>query len=60
MTGIWDGNLTSDLKKPKDVDLESSKKKTLDALAKWKAADEELTRICEELGLDKPTLIMMG
>jgi hypothetical protein len=34
-----------------------SREKTLEAIRKWKEADAELKRICEELGIEVPIMV---
>lgn len=47
--------------KPEDLikitEKEGARERTLEALKKFKEADEELERICKELGIDKPELV---
>lgn len=46
--------------KPEDVselNKEDSRKKLMDTLKKFQEADEELERICKELGIDKPEMV---
>lgn len=46
--------------KPKDIpemDKEDNRKKLMDSLKKFQEADEELERICKQLGIDKPEMV---
>lgn len=47
--------------KPEDLikitEKEGARDRTLEALKKFKEADEEIERICKELGIDKPELV---
>lgn len=37
--------------------LKDNREKTLEVIRKWKEADEELTKLCIELGIEKPEMI---
>lgn len=37
--------------------LEGNREKTLECIRKWKEADEDLTKLCDELGIEKPEMI---
>lgn len=46
--------------KPEDIPeftKEDNRKKLMDTLKKFQEADEELERICKELGIDKPEMV---
>lgn len=46
--------------KPEDVselNKEDNRKKLMDTLKKFQEADEELERICKQLGIDKPEMV---
>jgi translation initiation factor 2 alpha subunit (eIF-2alpha) len=40
-----------------ELNTEDSRKKLMDSLKKFQEADEELERICKELGIDKPEMV---
>lgn len=46
--------------KPEDMlefNKEDNRKKIMDSLKKFQEADEELERICKQLGIDKPEMV---
>lgn len=45
---------------PKDIPRindDQSRERIMDSLKKFQEADEELERICKELGIDKPEMV---
>jgi len=40
-----------------ELNKEDNRKKLMDTLRKFQEADEELERICKELGIDKPEMV---
>jgi sugar diacid utilization regulator len=40
-----------------ELNKEDNRKKLMDTLRKFQEADEELERICRELGIDKPEMV---
>lgn len=43
-----------------DLPSEDSRKRTLEAVERWKKADEDLKKLCEELGIEVPVLTCRG
>ena len=43
-----------------DPPSEDSRKRTPEAVERWKKADEELKKLCEELGIEVPVLTCRG
>lgn len=46
--------------KPEDIpemNKEDNRKKLTDSLKKFQEADEELERICKEIGIEKPEMV---
>ncbi|WP_443698937.1 hypothetical protein [Pseudomonas sp.] len=37
--------------------LKGNRERSLESVKKWKEADEALTKLCLELGIDKPVMV---
>lgn len=52
--------LLFDPKSLQNINSDDTREKLQETLRKFNEADEELTRICKELGIEKPELVCKG